>query len=182
MIFFSCGPHCTDNLCGLGHLDTSINRCPYFHNQKPHKKKHGNSVFDSNTKLAAVYYNEGKPPHLFRIPIDVTLSGLKSQLNQINLKLNYRDTQRVDRDEYRRLLTDSTGSVRFSRMKLMNDDDVRTMFSIFGQYSTRGLIELDSSMSRFVEHIQQSLIQTKNYKEIRALMDAPYEDINLDDP
>jgi len=55
-----------------------------------------NYVFDPNTKLAAVYYNGGKPPDLFRIPTDVTLSGLKSQLNQINLELNYREAQRVD--------------------------------------------------------------------------------------
>jgi len=51
-----------------------------------------NTVFNPNTMLVAVYYNGGQPPHLFRIPTDVTLSGLKSQLNQINLKLNYRDT------------------------------------------------------------------------------------------
>jgi len=66
-------------------------------------------------------------------------------------------------------------------MKLMNDDDVRNMFSIFGQYNTRGSIELDASLGISVEHIKQSLIQSRNYKEIRALMDAPDEDINLDD-
>jgi len=33
--------------------------------------------FDPNTKLAAVYYNGGIPPHLFRIRNDVTLYGLK---------------------------------------------------------------------------------------------------------
>jgi hypothetical protein len=40
--------------------------------------------FDPNTKLGAVYYNEGKPPHLFRIRNDVIVSGLKDQLDQIN--------------------------------------------------------------------------------------------------
>ena len=140
-----------------------------------------NPIFDSNTKLAAVYYNEGKPPHLLRIPKDVTLAGLKSQLNQINLELNYRDTQRVNNVEYRRSSTDSGGSVQFIQMKLSSDDDdVRTMFSIFCQYSTRVPIELDLSLVRYVEHIQQSLI--RNYEEIRALMDVPHEDIYLDDP
>ena len=67
-----------------------------------------NSAFDPNTKLAAVYYNGGKPPHLFRISIDVTLSGLKGQLNQS------RTQRRVDGVEYRRLSTDSAGSVQFS--------------------------------------------------------------------
>jgi hypothetical protein len=63
-------------------------------------------------------------------PIDVTLSGLKGQLNEINLELEYRDTRRVDDVEYRCPSTDSSGNLQFSRMKLMNDD-VRTMFSIF---------------------------------------------------
>jgi len=88
----------------------------------------------------------------------------------------------VDGVEYRRPSMDSAGSVRFSWMKLMNDNDVRTMFSIFGQFSTRGLIELNISLVRCVEHIQQSLIQPRNYEEIRALMDARDEDINIDDP
>jgi len=180
--FFSCGPHCTESLCDPGHPGTSINRCHCVHNQKPHRKKTmENSVFDLNTKLAAVCYNQGKRPNLFRIPNNVTLFGLKSQLNQINLELNYRDTQRVDGVEYQRPLTDSAGGVRFTRMKLMNDDNVRTMFSIFGQFSTRGPIELDASLVRTVEHIRQSLIQPRNYEEIKALMDAPEEDISLDD-
>jgi hypothetical protein len=84
----------------------------------------------------------------------------------------------MDGVEHRRPSIDSVGSVRFNRMKLMNDD-VRTMFSIFGQYSNRGPIELDVSFVRSVEQIHKSLIRPKNYKEIRALLDAPHEDINL---
>ena len=54
---------------------------------KPHQENTimENVVFNLNTKLAAAYYNGGKLPHLFRIHTDVTLSGLKGQLNQINL-------------------------------------------------------------------------------------------------
>ena len=51
--------------------------------------------FDLNTKLATVYYNGETPPHLFRIRNDVTLSGLKDELDQINCQLNHRDTGRV---------------------------------------------------------------------------------------
>ncbi|AES98327.1 hypothetical protein MTR_5g067090 [Medicago truncatula] len=40
-----------------------------------------NSIFDLNTKLATVYYNGGKPPHLFRISTNVTLSGLKGKFD-----------------------------------------------------------------------------------------------------
>jgi len=38
-------------------------------------------------------------------------------------------------------------------MKLTNDDDMRTMFSVFGQHSTRGPIELDASLVRSAEQI-----------------------------
>jgi len=37
--------------------------------------------FDPNSKLAAVYYNGGTPPHLFKILNNVTLSGLKDELD-----------------------------------------------------------------------------------------------------
>jgi len=69
---------------------------------------------------------------MFRIHNDVTLSGLKDELDQINRQLNHRDTRRVVGVEYRCPLSDSVGSLHFSRMKLTNDDDVRTMFSVFG--------------------------------------------------
>jgi len=67
-------------------------------------------------------------------------------------------------------------------MKLMNEDDVRTMFSTFGKYNTRGLIELDASLVRCFAQIPKSLIWPMNYKEIRALLDALYDGINIDDP
>jgi len=113
--------------------------------------------FDSNAKLAAVYYNSGIPPRLFRIHNDVTLSRLKDELDQINCQLNHRDTRRVVGVEYRCPLSDSVGSLRFSRMKLTNDDDVRTMFSVFGQHCARGPIEFDASLVRSVEQILESL-------------------------
>ena len=139
--------------------------------------------FDPNIKLAAVYYNGGTPPHLFRIRDDVTLSGLKDELDQINRQLNHRDTRRVVGVEYRCPLSDSAGSLRFSRMKLANDGDVRTMFSVFGQHITRGLIELDASLVRSDEQILKSLHRPKNYEEIRALLEGPEEEeVSLDDP
>ncbi|RHN72166.1 hypothetical protein MtrunA17_Chr2g0284721 [Medicago truncatula] len=139
--------------------------------------------FDPNTKLAAVYYNGGTPPHLFRILDDVTLSGLKDELDRINRQLNHKDTRRVVGVEYRCPLSDSAGPLRFSRMKLKNDDDVRTMFSVFGQQSTRGPIELDASLVKSAEQILKSLHQTRNYEEIRALLEGPEEkEVSLDNP
>ncbi|KEH19480.1 hypothetical protein MTR_8g461130 [Medicago truncatula] len=76
-------------------------------------------------------------PHLFRIHTDVRL---KVQLDQIN----HIDTRRVDIVDYRCSSTNLAKTVRFSRMKLGNDEDMRTMFLIFSQYSTEGPIELDA--------------------------------------
>ena len=179
-----CDPHCTDSLCGPQRPDNSINRGPCFHYKKttPEKKIIKFPGFDLNIKLAAVYYNEGKPPHLFRIRNDVTLSGLKDELDQIIRQLNHKDTRRVVGVKYRCPLSDSAESLRFRRMKLTNDDDVRTMFSVFGQHNIRGTIELDASLVRFAEQIQKSLIWPRNYKEIKALLEGPEEEVSLDHP
>ena len=138
--------------------------------------------FDANTKLAAVYYNGWKPPHLYRIRNNVTFFELKDQLDQINRQLNHRDTRRVVGVEYRCPLSDSAGSLRFNRMKLTNDDDVRTMFSIFGQHTTRGPIELDASLVISTEQILKSFIRPRTYEEIRALLEPPDKEISLNDP
>ena len=71
--------------------------------------------------------------------------------------------------------------VRLSRMKLKNDNDVRTMFSVFGQHSIRGPIELDASLVRSAKQIQK-MIRRRNYEEIRALLEGQEEEVSLDDP
>jgi len=139
-------------------------------------------VINRNIKLTAVYYNGGESPHLFKIRTNVTLSGLKDELDQINRQLNHIDTRRVDGVDYRRPSIDSIGTPWFSQMKLASNDYVRTMLLIFGQYITKWLIELDDSLVRSVEEIQKSLIRPKNYKEITALLEEPDEEISLADP
>jgi hypothetical protein len=76
---------------------------------------------DVNTKLAAFYYNAGKP-NLFRVRVDVTLFDLKDQLDQINYELNHNDIRRVDCAEYRHPLTESYGNIHLTKMKLRNDE------------------------------------------------------------
>jgi len=49
---------------------------------------------DSNTMLVAVCFNGGKP-NLFKVRVDVTLVDLKDQHNQINQRLNHRNTRKV---------------------------------------------------------------------------------------
>jgi len=48
--------------------------------------------------------------------------------------------------------------VQFTHMKLQNDDDVRIIFFVIGQYSSKGLVELDATLTRFVHAIWESLI------------------------
>ncbi|AES90434.1 hypothetical protein MTR_4g091120 [Medicago truncatula] len=95
---------------------------------------------------------------MFRVRNDVTLFVLKDQLNQINCPLNHKNTGRMESVEYQRPSINSVGRVQLSHMKLKNDDDARTMFSIFGPYNTKGMIELDTLLVKSFEYIQKSLI------------------------
>ncbi|MCH86236.1 hypothetical protein A2U01_0007090, partial [Trifolium medium] len=98
--------------------------------------------------------------HLFRINVDVTLADLKHQLDQLNISVNNQsDTRRVTSLEYRKPLMGSDGRFTFNNMKLQNDDDIRTMFSIYSQYNTKGLIELDAKLTRSVEAILASCVE-----------------------
>jgi len=134
-------------------------------------------AFDPNTKLAAFNYNGGKPPHLFRIRNNVTLSGLKDKLDQINRQLNHRDTRRMVGVEYRCPLWDSAGSLRFSRMKLKRRRRENHVLFLC-QHSTRGPIELDTLLVRSAEQILKSLHRPRNYEEIRALLEGPKEEVS----
>ena len=58
-----------------------------------------------NTKQAIIYYNKGNV-NLFRVRVDVTLSCLKDQLNQIYCCLNHGETRRVDNVKNHRLSID----------------------------------------------------------------------------
>jgi hypothetical protein len=89
--------------------------------------------------------------------------------------------------EYRRLSVCSDGSIQYTNMRLTNDGDVRTMFSIFSQYMTKGPIELDAKIVRSVEDICSNLIRLRTFDEIAACMVEPEEDdeveaINLSEP
>lgn len=54
---------------------------------------------------------------------------------------------------------DSTRRLQFSQMMLMNDDNVRSMFSIFGWQSMFSTIKLDVSLLRSSEDIYKSFIR-----------------------
>ncbi|KAK2369611.1 hypothetical protein QL285_082733 [Trifolium repens] len=115
--------------------------------------------------LAAVYFNSGRP-NLFRINDDETYDGLKQQLNQIVNNRN--DNRTVSSLTYRKPSIGSDGSISFTSMKLENNNDVDMMLSTFKQFSTKGPIELDATLTRSVEAILASCVgpQDPNYVHI----------------
>jgi pyruvate-formate lyase-activating enzyme len=114
-------------------------------------------TYRRDTHLAAVYFGN-EAPNMFRIYVDATLVDLKQQLDEVNRCCNNKNDDRtVTSVEYRKPSLRSNGSVAFSNMQLQNDNDVRNMFSIYSQYSTKGPIELDAKLTRSVDAILANL-------------------------
>ena len=60
---------------------------------------------------------------------------------------------------YERPSFDSVGRLTFIQMILTNDDDVKSMFLIFGQHNMFPMIEMDASFLRSPEDILKRLIR-----------------------
>jgi len=90
---------------------------------------------------------------------------LKDQLDQINGRLIRKDTTKVDNLECRYSSIDSNRSASFSQVKLWNNDHVRTMVSILGHYSSKRVIELDTSLDKSLQDIHEILIKDKTHEE-----------------
>ena len=100
----------------------------------------------------------GENPQLFKVRyINVTLKGLKDQLNGINQGLNPGDTKRVENIWYE-LPTLDEGIIWFSWLELTNDDGVMSMFSIFCQHNVFAWIDMYVTLLRSPEDILNSLI------------------------
>jgi hypothetical protein len=104
-----------------------------------------------------VRFNGGNP-QLFKVQyINVTLIDLKDQLNEINQGLNPRDTRRVEYVWYERP-TLNEGRISFSRLELTNDDDMRSMFSIFWWHNLFPWIDMYVTLLGSPEDILKSSI------------------------
>jgi len=82
----------------------------------------------------SIHFNN-ENPQMFNVRyINVTLKGLKDQLDEINQRLIPGDTRRVKYIWYERPTLDDR-RITFIQLELNNDDDdVRSMFSIFWQH------------------------------------------------
>ncbi|MCI20009.1 hypothetical protein A2U01_0041169, partial [Trifolium medium] len=111
-----------------------------------------------------------------------------TQLNEINNRISFGDQRRVTDVEYRCPSgTTSDGTLLFTNVKLRNNDDVRTMFSVFSRYRENVPIEMNANLVRSVEDIMSNLIRRpRTYDEIAALMVRPGKDevdaVNLSKP
>jgi hypothetical protein len=146
-----------------------INKCVWIILLSQVRKINIYSV-QKNIYVVAVY--NGKPI-LFRINVDVTMCNLKHQLDELNGRLNYRDARRVASVQHCRLLIGSDRRIRFTNMKLQNEDNVRTMCSILSQYITNGLIKLDATLNRYVQDICSILIRLGTFDEIACAWSNP---------
>ena len=108
---------------------------------------------------AQVHFNGGNP-HLFKVQVDIMLKDLNDQLNEINQGLDPGDTRRVEYVWYKRPSLDE-GRITFGRPEILNDDDVRSMFSIFCQHNMFPWIEMDATLPP--EDILKSLILPQDY-------------------
>jgi len=103
-----------------------------------------------------IRFNGGNP-QMFKVRnINVTLKGLKDQLDEINQGLNPWDTRLVEYSWYERPTLDD-GRITFSRLELSNDDEVRSMFSIFWQHNMFPWIDMFVTLLRSPEDILNSL-------------------------
>jgi hypothetical protein len=104
-----------------------------------------------------IHFNGGNP-QLFKVGYNnVTLKGLKDQLNEINQGLNLGDTRRVENIWYQRPTLDE-GKIWFSRLELTNENDVRSMFSIFCHNNMFVWIDMFVTLLRSPKNILNSLI------------------------
>ena len=104
-----------------------------------------------------IHFNGGNP-QLFKVQyINVTLKAPKDNLNEINQRLNPKDTWRVEYTGYKGPTLDG-GRISFSRLELMNDDEVRNMFSICWQYNMFPLIDMYVALMRSPVDILNNLI------------------------
>jgi len=100
---------------------------------------YGVGRFDTMTDLLSVSirFND-ENPQMFKVRyINVTLKGLKDQLDEINQGLNPKDTRRVEYIWYERPTLDD-GRITFSRLELKNDDDVKRTQHVFCKISYIG--------------------------------------------
>lgn len=115
---------------------------------------------------------------MVNINIDVILCDLNGQVDKMNGHVNQHNVQKTV-VVLECLLLDDDGCVSFTNTQFPNDDDVKNMFSIFGQYIFLDLIELNVILIRYVDVIYLSSINLKTFDKISTCIDESNKLVNL---
>jgi len=99
-------------------------------------------------------FNDREPQRLKVQCLDVTLRGLKDQLNEFNQGVNPRETRRVEYVRYKRPTLDE-GKVSFTWVELTNDENVKIMF---WEHNMFQWIDMRVTLLRSTEDIIKCLI------------------------
>ena len=99
-------------------------------------------------------FNGREPQRLKVRCLDVTLRGLKDQLNEFNQGVNPRDTRRVQNIRYKRPTLDE-GRISFTWVELKNDENVTSMF---WEHTKFQWIDMRVTLLRSTEDIINNLI------------------------
>ena len=99
-------------------------------------------------------FNGGEPQRLKVWCLNVTLRGLKDQLNEFNQVVNPRDMRRVECVRYKRPTLDE-GRISFTWVELKNNENVKNMF---WEHNMFQWIDMRVTLLRSTEDIIKSLI------------------------
>ncbi|XP_050919013.1 uncharacterized protein LOC127136509 [Lathyrus oleraceus] len=104
---------------------------------------------------AKVYFNEAAPPAEFRLPDGtISLTTLTFKLNEL---LPDTDNENKRKIEFPEDWIDIDGRVKYNLIELKTNEDLTVMWRSFRCRLTKGLIELDAKISRFVDDIIKML-------------------------
>lgn len=102
-------------------------------------------------KLPVVYFNGVKSPVDFWLPKDIiTLCVLRSKSDNL---LSNIDNRKMIKIEFRAPLIDIEEKVKYNNFELKTDEGLKVVWRIYHCRPTKGLIEFDMTIARFVDNI-----------------------------
>ncbi|XP_050915338.1 uncharacterized protein LOC127130358 [Lathyrus oleraceus] len=108
-----------------------------------------------------VYFNGASPPVKFRLPDGTTsLVGLTSKLNEL---LADTENRKVRKIEFCEDWIDIDGRVKCNLIELKTNEDMKDMWRSFRCRITKGSIELDAKISRFVDDIMKMMKRLESF-------------------
>lgn len=104
---------------------------------------------------AKVYFNRVKPLVEFRLPKDTT--GLVLLRSKLNNMLPDTKNRKVSKNKFLALWIDIDGRVKYDSIELKSDEKFKVMRKIYHLRLTKGPIEFDATITRFVNNIIKML-------------------------